>query len=238
MAEWRRAIELALGDEDTAKLPSVAQARSELASRVERTRILLTYPSNPSFFAVGRELGLHHQTVQRFVERAVVDGAMAALDAVRVLAGNPRSRSRPRISATPHELWTTWLLARHAREHGPAEGRACLANLAQGTVCKLYCLERRDPDFAEKIAKVLCVYRQVKVLKAAAASAKEQPGDTMAVVSYATRSPASRPSRPPPRTCRPNPACTRPSRVSTSTSAAARSLCRPASIWAIPAIYV
>ena len=23
----------------------------------------------------------------------------------------------------PHELWTTRLLARHAREHGPAEGR-------------------------------------------------------------------------------------------------------------------
>ena len=36
-----------------------------------------------------------------------------------------------------HELWTTRLLARHAREHGPAEGHACLANLAQGTVCKI-----------------------------------------------------------------------------------------------------
>ena len=34
----------------------------------------------------------------------------------------------------PHELWTTRLLARHAREHGPAEGHACLASLAQGTV--------------------------------------------------------------------------------------------------------
>jgi hypothetical protein len=27
----------------------------------------------------------------------------------------------------PHELWTTRLLARHAREHGPAEGHPCLA---------------------------------------------------------------------------------------------------------------
>ncbi len=26
----------------------------------------------------------------------------------------------------PHELWTTRLLARHAREHGPAEGHPCL----------------------------------------------------------------------------------------------------------------
>ena len=34
----------------------------------------------------------------------------------------------------PHELGTTRLLARHAREHGPAEGHRCLANLAQGTL--------------------------------------------------------------------------------------------------------
>ncbi len=28
----------------------------------------------------------------------------------------------------PHDLWTTRLLACHAREHGPAEGHPCLAN--------------------------------------------------------------------------------------------------------------
>jgi hypothetical protein len=56
-----------------------------------------------------------------------------------------------------HELRTTRLLARHAREHGPAEGRACLDKVVQGTVCKIfdeqgvkphkvrYYLERRDP---------------------------------------------------------------------------------------------
>jgi hypothetical protein len=35
----------------------------------------------------------------------------------------------------PHEVWTTRLLAQHAREHGPAAGHACLSELAQGTVC-------------------------------------------------------------------------------------------------------
>jgi hypothetical protein len=37
----------------------------------------------------------------------------------------------------PHELWTTRLLARHAREQGPAEGHTCLAKLAQGTLCNI-----------------------------------------------------------------------------------------------------
>ena len=44
------------------------------AARVERAGILLAYREDPSFFAVGRALGLHHQTVQRCVERAVAEG--------------------------------------------------------------------------------------------------------------------------------------------------------------------
>src|SRR5262249_27881871 len=75
MAAWRRALELSRGDEDTIKLKSIAQSRTEPASRVERARILLAYREDPSFFAVGRALGLHHQTVRRCVERAVVEGA-------------------------------------------------------------------------------------------------------------------------------------------------------------------
>ena len=126
MAAWRRAIELSLGDEDAAKLRTIAQARTEPASRVERARILLAYREDPSFFAVGRALGLHHQTVQRCVERAVVEGPMAALE------DRPRPGREPRITLEaktwlvslacrkakdfgyPHELWTTRLLARHA----------------------------------------------------------------------------------------------------------------------------
>ena len=210
MAAWRRAIELSLGEADTAKLRSIAQSRTEPASRVERARILLAYREDPSFFAVGRALGLHHQTVQRCVERAVVEGPMAALD------DRPRPGREPTITLEakawlvslacrkakdlgyPHELWTTRLLARHARQHGPAQGHACLANLAQGTVCKIldqdevkphkvrYYLEQRDPDFAEKMAEVLCVYRQVKILKQAAAvsKAKKGPSDAVAIISY------------------------------------------------------
>jgi hypothetical protein len=43
----------------------------------------------------------------------------------------------PQGEGTGHELWTTRPLARHAREHGPAEGHLCLAKVVQGTVCKI-----------------------------------------------------------------------------------------------------
>jgi transposase len=47
-----------------------------------------------------------------------------------------------------------------------------------------YYLERRAPDLAEKMAEVLCVYRQVKILKKAGARAKTKPSDAVAIVSY------------------------------------------------------
>jgi len=93
----------------------------------------------------------------------------------------------------PHEVWTTRLLADHARAHGPAEGHSCLSELAQGTVCKIldaqevkphkvrYYLERRDPEFKAKMAQVLCVYRKVKVLKKAAAVATKKNGERLKV---------------------------------------------------------
>jgi transposase len=191
MAAWRRAIELSLGEADTTKLRSIAQSRTEPASRVERARILLAYREDPSFFAVGRALGLHHQTVQRCVERAVAEGPMAALD------DRPRPGREPTITLEakawlvslacrkakdlgyPHELWTTRLLARHARDHGPREGHACLANLAQGTVCKILDQEEVKPH------KVRYYLEQVKILKRAAAASKtKRPSDAVAIISY------------------------------------------------------
>jgi hypothetical protein len=80
MARWRQAIELAIKDEDIERLMVISRSRTEAASRVERAQMLLTYRENPLFLAVGQRLGVHHQTVQRCVERAVAYGPLAALD--------------------------------------------------------------------------------------------------------------------------------------------------------------
>jgi Winged helix-turn helix len=54
--------------------------------------MLLAYREDPSFFAVAHALGVHHQTVQRCVERALAYGPMAALD------DRPRSGKEPTIT--------------------------------------------------------------------------------------------------------------------------------------------
>jgi hypothetical protein len=93
MAAWRQAIELAIGEEDLAALAAIARSRTEPASRVERARMLLAYREDPSFFKVGRIVGVHHQTVQRCVERALAYGPLAALD------DRPRPGKEPTITA-------------------------------------------------------------------------------------------------------------------------------------------
>jgi transposase len=211
MAGWRQAVEVAMTDEDVARLMAISRSRTEPASRVERAQMLLAYREKPSFFAVGQRLGVHHQTVQRCIERALAYGPLMALD------DRPRPGKEPTITPEakawlvslacdkakdhgyPHELWTTRLLARHAREHGAAAGHECLAHLVQGTVCKIlgqeevkphkvrYYLERRDAEFEQKMAEVLCVYREVQILKKAAAKAKKKakkPGKPVTIVSY------------------------------------------------------
>jgi transposase len=150
MAAPRLVGDLTIEDEDVTRLMAIARSRTEPASRVERARMLLAYRDDPSFFGVGRLLGVHHQTVQRCIERAAALGPLAALD----------DSARPGKTATitakakawlvslacqkakdfgyPHELWTTRLLARHAREYGPAAGHECLAKWVQGSAIPLY----------------------------------------------------------------------------------------------------
>jgi transposase len=208
MAGWRRAVDLAMTAEEIETLTALSRSRTEAARHVERAQMLLAYRQQRSFFAVGQRLGVHHQTVQRCVERALAYGALAALD------DRPRPGKEPTITPEakawlvslacdkakehgyPHELWTTRLLARHARERGPAAGHECLAHLVQGTVCKIlgqedikphkvrYYLERRDAEFEQKMAQVLCVYREVQVLKKAAAKSKKKSAKSAAIVSY------------------------------------------------------
>jgi transposase len=164
--------------------------------------MLLAYHANPSSVAVGERIGVMRHTVRRCVRRAEQLGVIAALN------DSPRPGKAPQITPDakawlvslacqkakdlgyPHELWTTRLLARHAREHAQMAGHPCMANIVQGTVCKIlarhdvkphkvrYYLERRDEAFETKMAEVLCVYREVALLR------QSQDEGSVAIISY------------------------------------------------------
>jgi transposase len=189
MAAPRRVIALVSDAAQRQHLQEVSRSRTEPASRVERARIILTYLAEPSAYAAARTVGVTQQTVTRCLERAAELGVIEALDD-RPRAGRDPvitleaktwlvalACQKPKELGYPHELWTTRLLAAHARDRGTAAGHSSLAKLAQGTVCKIlaehavkphrvrYYLEKRDPEFEPKMTEILCVYRQVAVLR-------------------------------------------------------------------------
>src|SRR5712671_2299799 len=211
MVAPRRVIALPTDAGQRQRLLEISRSRTEPTSRVERARIILAYLEDPSAYAVARTIGVTQQTVTRCLKRAAELGVIEALD------DRPRAGRDPVITPAaktwlvalacqkakelgyPHELWTTRLLAAHARQHGPSAGHPSLAKLAQGTVCKIlaehevkphkvrYYLEQRDPEFEPKMAEILCVYRQVAMLRAEGEKSGGQDGgggDSLAIVSY------------------------------------------------------
>src|SRR6266436_6208713 len=183
MAGTRRLIELSIKRTELSELESIARSRTEAAGRVERARVLLAYRQDPSFYAVGQALGMHHQKVRRYIERAKTDGAMAALD------DRPRPGKEPTITVEaktwvvalacrkpkelgyPHEVWTTRLLADHAREHGPRQGHGCLSGLVQGTVCKILDAQEVKPNKAVTVIS----YDEKPGIQAIATTAPDLP---------------------------------------------------------------
>jgi transposase len=213
MVAPRRVIALPTDAGQRQRLLEISRSRTEPTSRVERARIILAYLEDPSAYAVARTIGVTHQTVTRCLERAAELGVIEALD------DRPRAGRDPVITCEaktwlvalacrkakelgyPHELWTTRLLAAHARRHGPLAGHASLAKLAQGTVCKIlaeqdvkphkvrYYLEKRDPEFEPKMAEILCVYRQVAMLRAQGESGESRGAESsgagsLTIISY------------------------------------------------------
>ncbi len=202
MAAPRRVVDFSITADERAQLEAIARSRSEAAIRVERARMLLAYHANPSSVEVGERIGVMRHTVRRCVRRAEQRGVMAALD------DSPRPGKAPVITPEarawlvslacqkakdlgyPHELWTTRLLAQHVRAHAQTAGHPCMAKIVQGTVCKIlarhevkphkvrYYLERRDEAFEVKMAEVLCVYREVAVLR------QSQDESRVAIISY------------------------------------------------------
>jgi transposase/uncharacterized protein YoaH (UPF0181 family) len=186
------------------ELTALSHSRSEAASRVQRAQMLLAYASGETISSIARRLRTNRPKVERCVDKALQLGAKAAMKDL------PRSGRKARITAEArtwvvnlacqkpkelgysYEIWTTDLLARHVRRHCASAGYPCLLNMARGTVSKIlrasnvrphkmtYYLERRDPDFEAKMAQVLCVYKEVQLLR----EKGENPSDLIAIVSY------------------------------------------------------
>jgi transposase len=204
-----RRAKLRLDKDTRSKMTVLSVSRKEPLVHVERAKMILAYEEGETISGIAKRLGTNRPKVERCIDKALQIGALAALDDL------PRSGKPPNITAEAnawiislacqkpkelgysYELWTTRLLAKHAREHCESAGHSCLAKFSRGTVSKIlskneirphkikYYLEKRDPRFDEKMAQVLHVYREVSLihkknedvsLKTAILSYDEKPG--------------------------------------------------------------
>src|SRR5271166_3652275 len=106
MTARRLAIEFSIGEEDLARLVSIARSRSEPASRVERARMLLAYRKDPSFFAVGKLWGC---IIRRF--SAALSGRWPLVQWRRSTIVPGRARSRQSLPRPGHG-WSLWPAAK------------------------------------------------------------------------------------------------------------------------------
>jgi transposase len=185
--ESRRA-KLDLVQKDRELLTAIAGSRSESFGRVQRAQMLLGYAQGESISAIARKLDTNRPKIERHVAKALDLGVQVALcDLPR--EGKPRvitpearawitslACQKPKDLGYSQELWTTRLLAKYIRKHSRTQGHPSVARLSAGTVSKIlaqnpvkphkisYYLERRDPNFDNKMVQVLHVYKEVQLM--------------------------------------------------------------------------
>jgi transposase len=200
MAGKSRRPRLVLTDQDRAELEQVTRSRTVPQREAQRSAILLGYHAGESVASIGRRLGMTRLSVSKWVAKALAVGPMAALKdnyhrpKEPVIGDDDKAWvvhvacSKPKDLGYAAEVWSRQALARHIREHAVEAGFPALSRAAKATVHRIlaaqtlhpekikYYLERRDPDFEDKMRNVLIVYQDVALQNAKRAAGEAVSG--------------------------------------------------------------
>jgi len=204
MAFEARRAKLMLAAESTAELKTIAQSQTQPVRAVKRARMLLAYAAGRSISSIARDLDTNRPKVERCIDKALHFGVDRALEDLpgrgrnAVITAEARAWvlslacMKPKDVGYSYELWTTRLLSDHVRKHCHESGHPSLARVGRGTVSKIlakgavkphkvrYYVEKRDPDFDAKMVQVLCVYKEVALLR----EAGQDVSSMIAILSY------------------------------------------------------
>ena len=151
-----------------------------------RARILLAYHEGWRKSAIALNNGISRPTVDLCIHKAICGGIEIALRDLPRLGRTSEitaddktwvvsvACTKPTDHGYAAETWTRSKLAEHVRKNAEARGHASLRRAAKATVHRIlkeneinpdktaYYLEKRDPDFDEKMAQVLLVYKEIE----------------------------------------------------------------------------
>ncbi|MCI8969714.1 MAG: IS630 family transposase [Lachnospiraceae bacterium] len=178
---------ITISEEDVAYLKSLIKTRTIQSQVVDRARILLWKSEAKTDKAIADGLGISVNTVRRCVDRYLNSGIdLAIFDDER--SGRPveitddakawivsTACQKPCDLGYAAELWTLSALHRHIQAHAEEAGYPRLKAVTKPWLQKYlkkmdikpfrikYYLERKDPDFEDKMHDVLLVYKQVEM---------------------------------------------------------------------------
>lgn len=182
-----RTYYIEISDDDKSYLKELIRTRKIQAQVVDRARILLWKSEARTDQSIADGLGIAVNTVRRCVDRYLESGINLALfDNER--SGRPTEITddakswiisvacqKPCDIGYAAELWTLNALHKHIQEHAEEAGYPRLKTVTKPWLQKYlkkmdikpfkikYYLERKDPEFENKMHNVLVVYKQVEM---------------------------------------------------------------------------
>ncbi len=178
---------ITISDEECTYLKSLIKTRTIQAQVVDRARILLWKSEAKTDKVIADGLGISVNTVRRCIGRYLSSGIdLAIFDDER--SGRPTEITddakswitsiacqKPCDLGYAAELWTLAALHKHIQAHAEEAGYPRLKTVTKAWLQKYlkkmdikpfkikYYLERKDPDFDNKMHDVLLVYKQVEM---------------------------------------------------------------------------
>lgn len=187
MSNKSKLPKIVLTPEQHEKLKTISNARVASLREVQRAKVLLLYADGQSITHIQKQAGLSRPAIYKCIKKALAAGPEAGLkdsyhrpfdpvidDAAKAWVVN-LACTKPKDYGFAAELWTYQELANYTRQHAPGDGYHCLANAAKATIWRIlnehdikphkikYYLEKRDPEFEQKMNNVLDTYQEVNI---------------------------------------------------------------------------
>lgn len=187
MARYSLRAKLVLEEGKLQELQKIASSRTEPLREIQRANILIMFSKNIPITQIEKEIGVSRPTIYKCIDKALGMGVDAGLrdkfhrPKTPVITNDAKiwvvnlACTKPQDHGYAAEVWSRKLLASHTRKHGPESGHTCLATAAKATIQRIlekhpirphkiaYYLERRDPEFENKMHDVLMVYKEVNL---------------------------------------------------------------------------
>jgi transposase len=185
MAGKSKRPKLTMESDELERLQHLRRAPTTPFREVQRAQILTRYHAGETVAQIARTLHMTRKSVAKWINRALAVGPSAALKDAYHRPKEPsiteQARAwvvslacrKPKDLGYAAEMWTRSALAKHVRSQAVEAGHPSLAKAVKATVQRIlaeqplhpekikYYLERRDPQFDEKMKNVLLVYQAV-----------------------------------------------------------------------------